>query len=287
MKFAPVALAAVLSLAAAAPALAQTPVPAASEWRTPDPENVLVVETNRGRIIVEMTPATAPAHVERYRTLTRMKFFDGLAFFRVIEDFMDQTGDPLNNGTGGSELPDLKAEFPFRRGTAPAFTLVDRLPAEAEIPSATEVGFLGVMPIRSAPSMQMMVAADGKVPSWGLFCAGVMGAARSGDPHSANSQFFFMRDTYHSLDANYTAWGRVISGMEAVRAIKIGEPVVAPQDVMTRVRVLADIPAAERPKIQVLDTAGPTFKAMIEQARAKAGGAKLDPCAIDIPSKVG
>lgn len=287
MKFASVALVAVLSLAAAAPAVAQTPAPAAAEWRTPDPENVLVFDTNKGRIIVEMTPAAAPAHVERFRILTRQKFYDGLTFFRVIDDFMAQTGDPENKGTGASELPDLKAEFPFRRGSTPAFTLVDRLQPEPDVRSMTEVGFLGVLPVRSLPSMQMMIAADGKVQSWGLFCGGVMGAARGGDPDSANSQFFFMRATYASLDANYTAWGRVLSGMEVVGAIKTGEPVPAPQDAMTRVRVLADIPAGERPKIQVLDTTGPSFKALIEQARARTGGRPLSPCDIQIPVKVG
>ena len=58
-------------------------------------------------------------------------------------------------------------------------------------------------------------------------------------------------------------------------------------DVMTRVRVLADIPAAERPKIQVMDTAGPAFKALVEQARARAGSRPLHPCDIEIPAKVG
>jgi len=288
MKVAPFALAAVLSLAAVTgPALAQTPVPASAEWRKPDPENVLVFETSKGRIIVEMVPAAAPAHVERVRTLTRAGFYDGLTFFRVIDRFMAQTGDPTNTGMGGSELPDLKAEFPFRRGAAPAFTVVDRLPGDFNTPSATEVGFLGVLPVRSLPSMQMMLAADGKVTSWGLFCSGVMGMARSSNPDSANSQFFFMRGPYASLDNDYTAWGRVIVGQEVVGAIKVGEPVSLPQDVMTTVRVLADLPAAQRPKVEVLDVAGPTFKAMVADARSKAGGRPLDPCDIEIPARVG
>jgi len=285
MKFAHVALA-VLSLAVAAtPAMAQTS--AASEWRTPDPENLLVVDTSKGRIIVEMNPAVAPAHVERFRTLARRGFYDGLTFFRVIDAFMAQTGDPNNDGTGGSDLPDLRAEFPFRRGPAPAMALVDRLPADFETPSVTEVGFIGVQPVRSFPTMQMMMTADGRTQAWGLFCAGVMGAARSQNPDSANSQFFFMRQTYPSLDANYTAWGRVIAGLDVVRAIKVGEPPAPPLDIMKRVRVASDMPAAERPKIQVLDTAGPTFKAMIAAEKAKSPGRPLDPCAIEIPTKVG
>ncbi len=288
MKVAPFALAAVLSLAAA-PGLAeaQAPVPTAAEWRTPDPENVLVFDTSKGRIIVEMAPAVAPNHVERVRTLARAGFYDGLSFFRVIDSFMAQTGDPQNTGIGGSDLPDLQAEYPFRRGPAPAFTLVDRLPGDFRTPSATEVGFLGVLPVRTLPSMQMMLAADGKVTSWGLFCPGVMGMARASSPHSANSQFFFMRQAYPSLDNDYTAWGRVIVGLDVVRAIKVGEPVAAPQDTMKTVRVLADLPAAQRPKVQVLDVAGPTFRAMVADAKAKAGGRPLNPCDIEIPAKVG
>ncbi len=288
MKVAPFALAAVLSLAAAAGlAKAQTPVPTAAEWRTPDPENVLVFETSKGRIIVEMTPAAAPNHVERIRSLARAGFYDGLSFFRVIDSFMAQTGDPQNTGIGGSDLPDLQAEYPFRRGAAPAFTVIDRLPGDFNTPSATEVGFLGVLPVRSLPSMQMMLAADGKVTSWGLFCPGVMGMARASSPHSANSQFFFMRQAYPSLDNDYTAWGRVIVGLDVVRAIKVGEPVAAPQDAMKTVRVLADLPAAQRPKVQVLDVAGPTFRAMVADVKAKAGGRPLNPCDIEIPAKVG
>ncbi|MDP2261261.1 MAG: peptidylprolyl isomerase [Caulobacter sp.] len=287
MKVAPFALAAVLSLAAATgPALAQTPVPAA-EWRTPDPENVLVFETSKGRIIVEMVPAAAPAHVERVRTLARAGFYDGLTFFRVIEGFMAQTGDPTNTGMGGAELPDLPAEFPFRRGATPAFTVIDRLPGDFSTPSATEVGFLGVLPVRSLPSMQMMLAADGRVTSWGLFCSGVMGMARANSPDSANSQFFFMRGPYPSLDNNYTAWGRVIVGQDTVRALKTGEPVASPQDVMKTVRVLADLPAAQRPKVQVLDVGGPTFRALVADAKSKAQGRPLNPCDIEIPAKVG
>ncbi len=290
MKIAPFALAALLSLAAAtvpAQAQAQAPVPAAGEWRTPDPENVLVFDTSKGRVIVEMAPAVAPGHVERVRGLVRAGFYDGLTFFRVIDGFMAQTGDPENTGVGGSELPDLKAEYPFRRGATPGFTVIDRMPGNFETPSATEVGFIGVLPVRSLPSMQMMMAADGKVSSWGLFCPGVMGMARAQSPDSANSQFFFMRSAYPSLDNNYTAWGRVIVGQDVVRALKVGEPPAPPLDVMTKVRVMADLPAAQRPRVQVLDVTGPTFKALVAEAKARAGGRPLNPCDIDIPTKVG
>jgi len=278
MKTAAAVLAAALALAA--PAFSQT-----ADWRTPDPENVWVIDTNQGRVIAELAPGVAPAHIERIRTLTRQGFYDGLTFFRVVDGFMDQTGDPQNNGRGGSTLPDLEPEFTFRRGPG-GFARAASMAADDEVRSPTEVGYIGVLPVRSSPEMQMMVTADGKAPAWGLFCAGVLGMARAQAPNSANSQFFLMRDTRHDLDLQYTPFGRVISGQDVVRRIKVGEPVAEPQDRMTRVRLLADVPAAERPKVQVMDTAGPAFRALVEAAKARTGGA-FDVCDVEIPAKVG
>jgi peptidyl-prolyl cis-trans isomerase B (cyclophilin B) len=76
-----------------------------------DSENTLVLETTKGKVVIELRPDLAPGHVERIKTLARKGFYDGIAFHRVIEGFMAQTGCPNGTGTGGSDLPDLKAEF--------------------------------------------------------------------------------------------------------------------------------------------------------------------------------
>ena len=76
-----------------------------------DAENTLVLETTKGRVVIELRPDLAPLHVERIKTLARDGFYDGTPFHRVIEGFMAQGGDPTGTGTGGSKLPDLKAEF--------------------------------------------------------------------------------------------------------------------------------------------------------------------------------
>ncbi len=81
--------------------------------------DTLILQTKTGQIKIELMPDAAPNHVERMKTLANSGFYDGLKFHRVIDGFMAQTGDPLGNGTGGSDLPDLKAEFsdvPFERG---------------------------------------------------------------------------------------------------------------------------------------------------------------------------
>ena len=76
-----------------------------------DPENTLYLDTDHGRVVIELYPDLAPKHVERIKELTREGFYDGIVFHRVIDDFMAQTGDPTGTGRGGSEKPDLPAEF--------------------------------------------------------------------------------------------------------------------------------------------------------------------------------
>jgi len=106
--------------AALSPAMAQTAAPVSAPT-APDLENILVLDLSTGgRVTIQMFPAVAPAHVERIKTLTRQGFYNGVIFHRVIDGFMAQTGDPKGTGQGGSELPDLKAEFndtPHLRGT--------------------------------------------------------------------------------------------------------------------------------------------------------------------------
>ena len=134
-----------------------------------DPENTLVIETTKGNVVIAMRPDLAPNHVAHIKKLAREGFYDGIVFHRVIEDFMAQTGDPTGTGMGGSELPDVEAEF-------------------------------------NSESFQ----------------PGAVGAARSQDPNSFNSQFFITTGDASFLDGQYTVFGKVVSGMDAVNAIEKG-----------------------------------------------------------------
>jgi peptidylprolyl isomerase len=252
-------------------------LPTAADWRTPSPDDILVIDTNKGRIIVELVPEAAPLFAQRIRELARDKFYDGLTFFRVIEGFMDQTGDPENQGTGASSKPDLPAEFRFRRDARTPFVLaVDQ--------GVAEVGFIRSLPVATQSMALAAFTADQKVWGYSLFCPGVMGAARGEGENSANSQFFLMRAAYPALERRYTAWGRVISGQNVVTAIKVGEPPSDP-DRMERVRLLSDMPEGERPKIRVIDPAGAWFKAEVARAQA-AAGASFTACDVNIPVEV-
>ena len=142
----------------------------------------MILKLKDGEVKIKLFPDLAPNHVKRFKTLSDSNQYDGVVFHRVIDGFMAQTGDVefgnstnegydlARAGTGGSNLPDLKAEF-------------SNLAHEK----------------------------------------GVLSMARSSDPNSANSQFFICFEDASHLDRNYTAFGKVIEGMEFVDKIKRGE----------------------------------------------------------------
>ncbi|MEP6065408.1 MAG: peptidylprolyl isomerase [Paracoccaceae bacterium] len=162
-----------------------------------DPENTILIELKDGTVTIELMADVAPLHAARMKELVRSGQYDNVCFHRVIDGFMAQTGDVQHGdmedgfnirmaGTGGSELPDVAAEF-------------SKLPHDR----------------------------------------GTLGAARSQNPDSANSQFFINFSDNHFLNGQYTVYGRVIEGMEHVDAIARGEPPMNP-DRMISAKVAAD-----------------------------------------------
>jgi cyclophilin family peptidyl-prolyl cis-trans isomerase len=155
-------------------------------------ENIMILKLKDGDVKIELFEDVAPNHVKRIKQLAESGKYDGVVFHRVIDGFMAQTGDvkfgnSSNNdfnlrraGTGGSDLPDLKAEF-------------------------------------------------SKVPH----IKGTLSMARSQDPNSANSQFFICLEAAPHLDGQYTAFGKVIEGMEFVDKIKRGEPASDPDKIIS------------------------------------------------------
>ncbi len=206
-----------IPLAAAVPVLPPAEV-------TANPANRLTLElSNGGTVVIQLRPDVAPAHVERIQTLVRRGFYNGLAFHRVIPGFMAQSGDPKGSGEGGSELPDLKAEF------------------------------------TTIPYMR-----------------GIVAAARTDDPNSANSQFFIMFSPNMSLWGKYTVIGRVVNpeGMAAVDKIAIGEPPAAPTKI---VRASLGDAVAQAPAAQAPAAPAPAAQAPAAQAPAAPAAAPVAP----------
>jgi len=254
-------------------------------WRTVDPENLILIDTAYGVFGVELFPEIAPLHVERVKTLARSGFYDNVPFHRVIDGFMNQTGDgSKGDGTGDSDLPDLQAEFTFRRGTDMPFTLVSqRTQGQTSIP----VGFYKSLPIATQPSSQAMFTKDNKVGAFGLHCSGVTSMARTNDPNSANSQFFLMRGIAEHLDTQYSIWGQTVMGREFLEEIKVGTTGEIPgwvPDQMNTVRVAADVDAAERPTVEVLKVDSPAFANYLKTTKLE-DGTFPDICDINVPSR--
>ncbi len=136
-----------------------------------DRENLLFIELDYGRVVIQLRPDIAPRHVQRIKELAREGFYDGVVFHRVIEGFMAQTGDPTGTGRGGSQKPDLPAEFsrvPFERGTVGA--------ARAQSPNSANSQFF-IMFRRGA-------SLDGQYTVWGQVLSGMefVDRIRRGEP---------------------------------------------------------------------------------------------------------
>jgi peptidylprolyl isomerase len=264
-----------------APAPAPAAPAAAPEWRALDPANTLLIETTKGRIVVEMRPDLAPLTVARIKALTRQGYYSGAQFYRVIEGFMAQTGDK-GAKTFRSSLPNLKGEMTFALTPAMPYVSVGSSPAG-------DVGYIGSTPVTIAPAAGAAPLAAGQAPTTGrgniVFCPGIAAMAHPDkQPNSGNSQFFLMRQYAPTLEKAFAAWGRVVVGQDVVFALKNGEPVANP-DKMTRVRVLADVPAAQRPKVEVTSYDGPKMAAAAQAALAAKGNA-FTLCDIPIQARV-
>lgn len=249
---------------------------AAPDWRALDPDNTLVIETTKGRVVVELRPDFAPRGVERIKLLAREGLYDGLQFHRVIDGFVAQTGNPNNRDGGASRHPDLPPEFSFRVPPETATFVVER--------SDAREGFIGATPFQAVSAAEQALRPDPRIRGWGAYCAGVVGMGRQADPGSANSEIFFMRAPARRLDHEYTVVGRVVAGGAAVQGLAIGEPPATP-DLMLKVRVAADLPPAERPRLEVLNERGAEFRRRVD-ALKRAHGAGFSICDVEIHSRV-
>lgn len=244
---------------------------AQQSWRVLDPENTLVIDTSKGRLMIEMRPEMAPKSVERVKMLAREKIYNGLQFHRVIENFVAQTGNPNNKDNGKTAYPNLAPEMKFKHQPSSSA-------AWASNASDTATGFLGSVPFQTLPVSKEEKTFSG----WGAHCAGVMGMGRDAPLDSANSEFYFMLASSHDMDHEYTVVGRVVVGMDVLLAIKHGEPPANP-DIMQSVHVLADLPAAGRPKVSLMT--GQALSTLINEVRHKKG-ADFSVCDVLVPSKV-
>jgi cyclophilin family peptidyl-prolyl cis-trans isomerase len=262
-----------------------------SEWRRPDPQDLLVMRLPSGRIVMELDPAYAPRHVANLRTLVREHYFDGLAIVRVQDDFVAQWDDPeADDGGDRHEIRsfgEAKATLPpeFTRPIAPALPWVGLPDGDVYAP---EVGFSGDFPAARDPAAN---------ETWLVHCYGTLAVARDNPPDSGNGSALYVAigQPPRRLDRNLTVIGRVLAGMDQLSALPRGHGPLGfyahPKDrtPLLDMRVAADLPPAQRPNIEVLRTSSPTFQRLLDAARNRHDAfyrtppGKVDICAVSAP----
>ena len=260
-----------------------------TDWRRPDPANTLYMELPAGRVVIELAPDFAPAHVDNIRTLARQGFWDGLSIYRSQDNFVVQFGDLTDEGGTPRSLGEAEAALPAEFARPSEGLAFHRLPDRDGW--APETGFASGFPAARDP-------ATGQ--AWMAHCYGTVGAGRDAAPDSSTGAelYVVIGQAPRQLDRNITQVGRVLHGMELLSVVPRGSgPLGFHEDTALRVpiralRLASDVPEAERTDLQVLRTDTPLLDAVVESRRNRRDGwyvqpaGHIDLCNITVPVRV-
>lgn len=242
-----------------------------TDWRQPDPANTVLMTVRGQPVLFELAPRFAPLHVANIRTLVHEGYFDGLFVIRVQDNFVAQWGDPNDEEKDapklkplGSARPQLPAEFSIAYEGLPISRIKD------QDGFAPLTGFVDGMPVAADPKANR---------AWLPHCYGVIGAGRGNTVDSSNgsSLYAIIGQAPRALDLNITVVGRVIQGMEHLSSLPRGTAAMGfyaqPEQMISleKARLLADMPEAERPAIELLRTDTATWQAWVEARRHASG----------------
>ncbi len=261
----------------------------ASDWHTPAPENLLYMDVEGGRVIIELAPEFAPEHVGNIRTLAREGFWNGTSIYRSQDNFVVQFGDADADDAAkarsmGSARTHLPAEFQRPAEGLDFTALPDR------DGWAAQTGFAG----------DFAVGSDGQ-HSWLTHCYGTLGAGRNNEEDSSLGAelYVVIGQSPRQLDRNITLVGRVLKGMELLSAIQRGpEPMgfydeASQRTPITAITLASELPAGQRVPLQVLRTDSKTFADTVEARRNRVDGfykraaGHIDLCNIPLPVRTG
>lgn len=250
----------------------------AADWREIPAEDALIIELENGKVTVALSPTLAPRHVEQVKKLARENFYDGLSFYRVIDGFVAQGGDPFGERKIRKAKKSMKAEFE-RTGDDIAFAALKDVDGFA--PAS---GFVDGIPAGHDESSGAY---------WHLHCPGAFAFGREDGRDTASTEFYITLGAQRYLDRNMSVFGRVIDGMQHLQALRRVEPPETKDDdvgeKIVSIRVAADIPAETRQTWEILDSARPAFAAYAEARRNRPEGffhfraGHLDVCQLPVP----
>lgn len=260
-----------------------------SDWRTPDPANLLYMELPAGRVIIELAPAFSPEHAGNIRTFAREHFWDGTSIYRSQDNFVVQFGDvdgddPAKAKPLGTAKKHLPAEF-HRSAKGLDFTVLPDSDGWAP-----QVGFADGFPAARDPD---------KGTAWLAHCYGMVGAGRNNaDDSSVGAELYVVTgQSPRQLDDNITVVGRVVKGIELLSVIPRGpEPMGFYENAGERtpiksIRLASEVPETERTPIQLLRADSKTFADAVEARRNrvddfyKRPAGHIDLCNVPLPAR--
>jgi peptidylprolyl isomerase len=232
-----------------------------SDWRPLDPENTLYMDLAQGRVIIEMAPPFAPNHVANIKALVREGYFDGLSIMRTQENYVVQWGDADGRRPIKAAARNLPPEFAVTPPADLPFTKLDSVDGYA-----AEVGFSGGFPMGRDTKAGL---------AWLAHCYSMVGVGRDTAPDSGGGTELYavIGHAPRQLDRNVTLFGRVVRGMEFFTTLPRGTGPLgfyetpAERILIKSIKVAADVPEAERIKLEVLRTDTPTFTALVDSRR--------------------
>ncbi len=251
----------------------------AEDWREIPAEDLLVIELERGKVHVTLSPALALAHVKQVRKLARDGFYDGLSFYRVIDGFVAQGGDPFSERKTKTSKKTLKAQFEGPLATGQSFDALGDADG-----FAPQVGFTASLPTGFDSNAGT---------AWHLHCPGAFAFGREDARDTASTEFYVALQPQRYLDRNMSVFGRVIDGMAHLQALRRVEPPAAKTDDLgeriVSIRIAADIAPEARETFEILDSARPVFAEFAEARRNRPEAffhfrpGFLDVCQLPVP----
>ncbi len=237
----------------------------AQDWRALDPENTLVMELEKGQVVIELAPHFAPQSIANIKALVHENYFDGLAMIRSHDNYVAQWGDADEKRAIKNARDKLPAEFSVHADKADVFT---RLPdADGYAP---QVGHVNGFAVGRDPKTQQ---------TWLTHCYGAVGVARGNEIDSGNgtSLYAIIGHAPRHLDRNVTVVGRVMQGIALLSSLPRGTGAMGfyekaeERGAIKSVRLASDMPEAERPRLEVVRTESLLFKDIVAAQRNRGG----------------
>ncbi len=257
-----------------------------TDWRSLDLNNTLYITLESGTVVVELAPQFAPNHVDNTKKLVRESVFNNTSFYRVIDGFVAQGGpaNPEKTSQPKNGKLTIDGEFTAAQQKPFEFTSLDNFDGYAD-----EVGYVGGFAVGRNKN---------KKTNWLLHCYGAFAMGRANEVNSGGTELYIVIGTAQRyLDRNTTVFGRVVSGMQHIQALKrsttlAGEIDVTKGNNIIKIQVASDLKPEQLLPLQIMKTNSNSFKALIQSRKNRNGEwfvyqhNYIDVCSVAVPVRI-